>query len=409
VFSLACGHALCPQCAVSYLRDSLGNAQALIAPEGVRCPMHVSGCAHFITAIDARVLLTARDTKLAADIAARGEPLPGMPHPSSAHIEFLRPLAKVLPPSLMSAAERQVARFFGGLGVSSAGSGSGATSSTGDELHLSLDELKRLDRFAIEAAIPEELRRWCPRCTMLVLLSEDKAQQLQQERSERERAGSRGQVLVVRLNQARQRLSQLFCAMALRRSGRARHEQSQDVICPHCNWKWDLRAGAGDASYDERASQAYIKMTSKACPNPGCGQRISHFHGHSCHHISPGTNGCPNCHTHFCFVCLRAHTRDPHASLGYRRHPRCKHGSNYCNNGDITRYLCQKPYPHDRRCGCPICPHCKPRRPCEQCDGKCVVCLGCVPPGPDHVSADPTWGKSSWRKSSWACAPCDER
>ena len=38
-------------------------------------------------------------------------------------------------------------------------------------------------------------------------------------------------------------------------------------------------------------------------------------------------------------------------------------------------------YPIDRRCSCPICPDCRPDRPCEICDGRCVVCEGLVPPG----------------------------
>ena len=34
-------------------------------------------------------------------------------------------------------------------------------------------------------------------------------------------------------------------------------------------------------------------------------------------------------------------------------------------------------------CGCPICPDCRPGRPCAHCDppGQCVVCRGVVPPG----------------------------
>lgn len=46
-------------------------------------------------------------------------------------------------------------------------------------------------------------------------------------------------------------------------------------------------------------ARRYIQHTSKLCPNVGCGNRISHFHGHACHHISPQTDGCPACHQHF--------------------------------------------------------------------------------------------------------------
>jgi hypothetical protein len=77
-------------------------------------------------------------------------------------------------------------------------------------------------------------------------------------------------------------------------------------LCGCCAEKWaghlsdrscqeSRQLAAGDA-----ASEAYIRATSKPCPN--CRTPISHFHGDACHHISP-SNGCPCCHTHFCSVC----------------------------------------------------------------------------------------------------------
>ena len=47
-----------------------------------------------------------------------------------------------------------------------------------------------------------------------------------------------------------------------------------------------------------------------------------------------------------------------------------------------------EPYPHDDRCGCPICPDCRPGAPCPQCTGSCVVCRGIVPPGPTEIEAE---------------------
>ena len=62
-FSPPCGHALCTSCAVAYLRGALGDAQTQIHPQGVRCPMHASGCEDFITSTDARRLLSNRDAR----------------------------------------------------------------------------------------------------------------------------------------------------------------------------------------------------------------------------------------------------------------------------------------------------------------------------------------------------------
>jgi hypothetical protein len=114
-------------------------------------------------------------------------------------------------------------------------------------------------------------------------------------------------------------------------------------------------------------------LWSQACPN--CGFRISHFHGHACHHIKPGS-GCPNCGTHFCYNCLRRGTSG--AACGCRL---------YCQNDGILAHLAAAPYPRDARCGCPICPDCRPGAECAQCDGSCVVCRGAVPPGPKSLRA----------------------
>ena len=126
-------------------------------------------------------------------------------------------------------------------------------------------------------------------------------------------------------------------------------------------------AEAGDASSD------FIAATSKKCPQ--CGYGISHFHGHACHHIRPG-GGCPKCGHHFCYCCLGAFN-----ACGCRYQ-----GSTFCNVGpDLKSHVVLVPYPHDSRCGCPICPQCRPGKQCEQCDGNCGVCLGLVEPGPTEI------------------------
>ena len=58
-------------------------------------------------------------------------------------------------------------------------------------------------------------------------------------------------------------------------------------------------------SANDQESQRFVVATSKPCPS--CSTPLSHFHGHSCHHISPvgeRGGGCPACHVHFCFACL---------------------------------------------------------------------------------------------------------
>jgi len=219
---------------------------------------------------------------------------------------------------------------------------------------LTVEEVSKLHSFEVEASIPEHLRIWCPSCHLINLLPEPMP--------------------------APSRMQRLAWWLRLKK-----RPVVADMQCAYCDHSWDPRAEEGDNSYNERATAAFIRLTSQPCPNPQCKQRISHFHGHACHHISPSTDGCPNCHQHFCYVCLRRHGTP---GGGYHRNPRCRHGSSYCKEEGIHRHLRHTPYPHDRRCGCPICSYCRPSQPCPQCDGSCVVCKGIVPPAPQHVPAD---------------------
>ena len=51
-----------------------------------------------------------------------------------------------------------------------------------------------------------------------------------------------------------------------------------------------------------------------------------------------------------------------------------------------------KEYPHDKRCGCLVCPECRPGRPCPTClDGDCLVCRDLVQPGPQDFDSIRTW------------------
>ena len=112
--------------------------------------------------------------------------------------------------------------------------------------------------------------------------------------------------------------------------------------------------------------------------------------------------GCPGCRRDFCYCCGST-TNDHTCSFSGRTT-----WSSFCHNDGIRANLVRDPYPHDRRCGCPICPDCFPGRPCEQCDGSCVVCRGLVPPGSLELTtpkkeeeegkrhAATNWGDPEW-------------
>lgn len=210
---------------------------------------------------------------------------------------------------------------------------------------LTGDECDRFDRFvalkSIEMALPANRRAYCPQCSLVVEIGDP-------------------------------------------------DDEDATLEC-ECGAEWSLREqrrlarvvasseGGGDG--DDAASARLIAATTKQCPN--CGVGTSHYHGHACHHIGYHGNGCSNCGQHWCYVCQRPHG----APYQYERNPACPHGSNDCSSSDIARHVVQTPYPHDQRCGCPICPDCRQGRPCELCEGDCVVCRGLVPPGPKEMVA----------------------
>ena len=63
----------------------------------------------------------------------------------------------------------------------------------------------------------------------------------------------------------------------------------------------------------------------------------------------------------------------------------CAHRQTFCDDAAIAANIAHpNGWPIDRRCGCQICPDCRPGgRPCDPrlCSGNCVVCRGLVPPG----------------------------
>ena len=210
-------------------------------------------------------------------------------------------------------------------------------------LGLSYEEYERFRQFVLEASIPVDERVHCPRC---------------------ERASARADVTT---------------------DGGG--GGTRGLRCPHCQHCW--RPDATDAQGPSTtATDAYIDATSRRCPS--CDVPVTKWHGHSCHHISPQTNGCPNCHQHFCYVCLRKHGRPSPRGRSSEFHNECVHTRTSCHTTRhahrMRPHISMSPYPHDVRCGCPICPDCRKGMPCELCEGNCVVCHGLVDPGPTQLA-----------------------
>ena len=148
----------------------------------------------------------------------------------------------------------------------------------------------------------------------------------------------------------------------------------------------------------------YILATTKGCPS--CSVRTSHYHGHSCHHISPARapkrGGCPNCHVNYCYRCLKTEEENT-SERGAANACQCGFWSNFCspfNTMNDLKYLKLHPVPHDTRCGCVLCPDCAEDQPCANCPGNCVVCLGILKPGPLELGVK--W-KPKRTLASWNC------
>ena len=91
-------------------------------------------------------------------------------------------------------------------------------------------------------------------------------------------------------------------------------------------------AKAAEAKANEQ-SIALTNATSKPCPH--CGVRVTHYHGHGCHHIKPvfgnPKSGCPRCHQHFCYCC-GATEKFHECTFGNTR----RSWSTFCSNDAIT-------------------------------------------------------------------------
>ena len=130
---------------------------------------------------------------------------------------------------------------------------------------------------------------------------------------------------------------------------------------------------------DHDLTASLVEITTKPCPN--CGFRVTRWQGHACHHISPATNGCPQCHVHWCYACGTAGKEAP---FWCGSTPTCDQrlGRGYCSNEDVTQHVDNSSgWPVDDRCQCPFCPDCRQGEPCVLCGGDCAVCKGLVSPG----------------------------
>jgi len=178
---------------------------------------------------------------------------------------------------------------------------------------------------------------------------------------------------------------------------------AQKVECPYCSQEscrwckgtdWHVGLNCVQAQIKDQlenpdASKRLVAATTKKCPY--CNNAVTRYHGHGCHHIGYGIGGCPGCSKHWCFVC-----RGEFGKCG------CDYqGSTFCKQDDIAQYLedAEGGFSRDGRCGCLICPDCKPGHPCTSgsmgCNGECVVCKGIVPPvQPKALKADARKSKS---------------
>ena len=127
----------------------------------------------------------------------------------------------------------------------------------------------------------------------------------------------------------------------------------------------------------EVSSDPFIVATTKKCPN--CCLQTTHYHGHDCHHITPN-NGCPNCHVHYCYKCLSTGP-DNLRDRGNSSICSCGFWSSFCSPITSLDQITMLPVPHDNSCGCVFCPDCSFEKPCNVCNGSCMVCRGVVPPG----------------------------
>jgi len=168
------------------------------------------------------------------------------------------------------------------------------------------------------------------------------------------------------------------------------HEEVNDLR------KWiEEQKNEVNKKFNDNDFDLFIISTTKACSN--CGFRVTHSHGHQCHHISPSIppkrGGCPNCHVNYCYKCLSSEVENKR-DRGKDSSCLCGSWSTFCcpitSSSDIKEYIAinEGGIPFDNRCGCVICSDCQYLTPCSYCQGDCCVCKGYVNPSPNDTNGE---------------------
>jgi hypothetical protein len=134
---------------------------------------------------------------------------------------------------------------------------------------LTEDELAMLERYVNEEAVPSSHRAWCPNADCGKFLNLPRTSVPVMAKCTWCGASLCSKCLFAWEEHERNGRAWPSCLAAARSRRRSKAKDSRNC--------------------GEKASLAFIKATSKSCPT--CAYAISHFHGHSCHHISPDTDG----------------------------------------------------------------------------------------------------------------------
>jgi len=328
----ACGHQLCTTCSVGYVRSALGDVAEHVRAGGLRCPLHYAGCASTVTlAVISRLVS--------------------------------RPLAN------LSEQDRSTI------------------------LPLAPAEFERLERFFDEAALPVDERFYCAFKDCARLFAVEHRDALAKY------AGLGADVAERRDSRARLEQVQSIIAAPLRRIRRnqntrvhpdqpdanadpfpdvdltdeAKAGEARNVClegpeekalrqlfssctpfahCPYCARPSCVRCktaahpavACADTQDEAKLTFAFVDATSKPCPQ--CALRVTHSHGHACHHIRPGS-GCPNCATHFC----ESASPVPLVSVTGPRRLASKRERPAFGSPRFSRFLCRLPLPAARHFG----------------------------------------------------------
>jgi len=386
-----CGHTLCSSCSVYFIRSALNNVSEQITADGLSCPLggpQASAQEDLCQGIVShRVVERLVNREVRPEM--QGEVLPLSPEEFDRLQRFMYE-AKIPVEQRFFCCHTDCARLFAVEELEDLRQGTGSKSRfSSSQLELLLDA-------------PPGRYRFLGVSTGLHREESAVASTLQEEKDENDHEDSPLDVVV--LEQSDDDFTNDEDSPYLPTSLRDNEESKEStasvsstspdaqapfVTCPFCSRSSCIRCKSpshtlltceenqqGEAT--SLATTALIQAMSRPCPK--CKFAISHPHSHSCHHIRPGS-GCPNCGTHFCYACLRAH------GISGRRCS-CRL---FCESSNIIEHLIRLPYPHDSRCKCPICPDCEDGAPCSQCPGSCVVCLGRVPPGPKRAEDVDSW------------------